>query len=135
MSERELRKLFLGEEKRKTRGKIPRHIKDQVWKVYIGAEKAEGKCYVCGRTIHITDFEVGHNKAVAKGGSDHLDNLRPICRGCNLAMGTMSIEAFKRKYFLKPTKKKVSKKGVKTKRRNKKRPETLIEKVRKDFFG
>ena len=85
-------------------------MKEVVWAKYIGANKAEGKCYVCKRTIHVTSFEVGHNKAVAKGGSDRITNLRPICRGCNLAMGTMSIEAFKSKHFSKPTGKKVSKK-------------------------
>lgn len=99
-----MRELLFGKEKPKRRRKIPKHIKNLVWNRYIGATKAEGKCYVCRRTIHIRRFEVGHNKAVAKGGSDNPDNLRPICRDCNLAMGTMSIEVFKRKYFSKTTK-------------------------------
>jgi len=135
--ERDLKKLFWGEEKRKARREIPKHIKTLVWNRYIGATKAEGKCYVCGETIHIRSFEVGHNKAVAKGGSDHPDNLRPICRGCNLAMGTMSIEAFKRKYFSKPTKKtKKIARGKRTKRRKSKAPEEkLIDQMRKDFLG
>ena len=94
---------------KKARPTIPKSVKDIVWAKYIGMDKAEGKCYVCGRTIHITDFEVGHNRAIAKGGSDHPDNLRPICKSCNRSMGTMSIEAFKRKYFLK-SKKKTTKK-------------------------
>ena len=76
-------------------------MRNMVWARYIGTDKAEGKCYVCWRTIHITDFEVGHNKAKAKGGSDRIDNLRPICRSCNLAMGTMSNRSFQKKILFK----------------------------------
>jgi 5-methylcytosine-specific restriction endonuclease McrA len=129
--EKDLRKLVFGEPK--TRHKIPKRIKDLVWEMYIGADKAEGKCYVCGKTIHITDFEVGHNKAVSKSGSDRPENLRPICRSCNLSMGTMSIEAFKRKYFLKSArKKKIRQKG---KRKKTETPlKRLTKQLEKDFF-
>jgi len=66
----------------------------------IYGNKVEGKCYCCKiRTIHITEFQVGHNKAVAKGGSDDISNLRPICGSCNRGMKTMSIEQYKKKYF------------------------------------
>jgi 5-methylcytosine-specific restriction endonuclease McrA len=129
--EKDLGKLvFRGEGK--PRRKIPKHVKDTIWAKYIGADKAEGKCYVCGRTIHITDFEVGHNKARAEGGTDNINNLRPVCRSCNLSMGTMSIEVFKRKYFSKPTTRKLKQKG------RKKKTETpmkrLTKQIEKDFF-
>ena len=84
------------------RKSIPKAVKNSVWAKYIGANKAEGACYVCKRTIHITDFDVGHNKARSKGGSDNISNLRPICRTCNTSMGTQSIESFKAKHFSKP---------------------------------
>jgi 5-methylcytosine-specific restriction endonuclease McrA len=131
--EKDLGKIVCGEGG-KPRRKIPKHVKDTVWAKYIGADKAEGKCYVgCGRTIHITDFEVGHNKARTEGGTDNINNLRPICRSCNLSMGTISIEAFKRKYFSKPTtRKKIKQKG------RKKKTETpmkrLTKQLEKDFF-
>ncbi|MBI2872906.1 MAG: HNH endonuclease [Chloroflexi bacterium] len=87
------------DEPTRRRRSIPKAVKDQVWFKYIGAGKAEGKCYVCGRTIHIVDFDVGHNRAKSKGGGDSIDNLRPICRTCNTSMGTQSIEVFKAKHF------------------------------------
>ena len=80
-----------------------------------------GKCYACERPITYDNFHVGHNKAKAKGGSDNVENLRPICSSCNNGMGTMSIENYKAKYFggTKPvTAKPSTKRGKKkTKRR------------------
>ena len=79
------------------RKKLTKDQRFEVWKKYIGATKAEGPCYVCKKTIHVTDFDVGHNIARAKGGSDNIPNFRPICRQCNRGMGTMSIETYKAK--------------------------------------
>lgn len=89
-------------EEKPRRKSIPKAVKDTVWSKYIGADKAEGKCYVCGRTIHITDFDLGHNKAVSRGGRNNINNLRPICRTCNTSMGTTSIETFKARHFSEP---------------------------------
>lgn len=89
--------------KSSSRKAIGKPLRDQVWLKYIG-NKAQGKCYCCKiRTIHITDFQVGHNKAVAKGGSNNIANLRPICGPCNRAMRTKSIEWYRKKYFAKPS--------------------------------
>jgi len=121
--------------KRTKRRKFPKSVKDAVWGKYIGMNKAEGKCYVCKRTIHIRDFDVGHNKAVAKGGSDNITNLRPICRSCNLSMGTMSIEAYKQKYFSKTKKKKTTKKKRPKPRRPKTPLERYAEKMEKFALG
>lgn len=79
--------------------RIPKAVRQNVWNDYIGMKHAEGKCYVCGGIIHISDFDVGHNVARAKGGTNSVSNLRPLCRPCNLSMGTNSIEQFKKKYF------------------------------------
>ncbi|MDD4121177.1 MAG: HNH endonuclease signature motif containing protein [Clostridia bacterium] len=106
------------------RRKIDKNTRDAVWLKYMG-NKAEGKCYCCQiRTIHITDFQVGHNKAFAKGGNDDIGNLRPICGPCNRGMGTMSIEKYKQKYFKDPV-------ASTTKKPDKKEPiksETTISK-------
>ena len=135
MVERDLKKLFFGEE-RKTRRTIPKGVRESVWNRYIGKNKMEGKCHVCPRTIRITNFEVGHNRAVSKGGSDRISNLRPICRKCNSSMGTMSIEVYKRKYYSKPKKKPIKRQPKKKGTRGR-RPKTALEKitkqVKKDF--
>ena len=83
----------------RSRNSIPKAVRLAVWNRDIGATNAEGKCFVCKRTIHMMEFEVGHNRARAKGGSDDIGNLRPICGTCNKSMGTMSIDDFKKKYF------------------------------------
>jgi len=107
---------LMGESEKKRR-KIDKNIRSVVWQKY-NKNSLVGKCYVCKRPITYDNFEIGHNKAVAKGGKDHISNLRPICAPCNRAMGTMSIEQYKAKYFggKKPTKiqkKKSSKKKSK----------------------
>ena len=96
--------LFNDDQPKRKRKTIPRAVSNTVWAKYIGINKPEGQCYVCRRTIHITDFDVGHNKAIAKGGKDNISNLRPICRTCNASMGTQSIESFKAKHFGQPKK-------------------------------
>jgi|GEM_PF-2702574 len=90
--------MVFWDEPRKRKA-IPKGVRDSVWKMYAGVDKTEGKCYVCGTTITVFNFDVGHNKAKAKGGSDKIDNLRPICRSCNSSMGTMSIETYKAKHY------------------------------------
>jgi hypothetical protein len=90
---------------------IPKDVRNLVWRKYIG-NKPEGKCYCCRqRTISFDDFQVGHNKAVVKGGSNNISNLRPICGPCNRGMGTGTIESYRRKHFggaISGAKKKVS---------------------------
>ena len=105
----------------KTKRPIDKNTRDAVWIKYMG-NKVEGKCYCCKiRTIHITHFQVGHNKARAKGGKDNISNLRPICGPCNRGMGTMSIETYRKKYFTKTTKKKPSTKKKTTKKKTTKK--------------
>ena len=68
----------------------------EVWKRHLGANNTEGPCAACGRTIHISDFEVGHKVSLAAGGADTFENMRSVCRSCNIAMGsTMSIDEYR----------------------------------------
>ncbi len=111
--------IFGNDKKPPKRTPINKGLRDAVWFKYIGGNKAKGKCYCCKiREIHITDFQVGHNKAVAKGGKNHINNLRPICGPCNRSMGTVSIEKYRKTHFAKPVK---VKKAVKPKKKGKKR--------------
>jgi len=81
---------------------ISKSLRDDVWFKYMG-DKVQGKCYCCKmRPIHFSDFQVGHNKAVARGGKNHLSNLRPICAHCNRAMGTKTIEWWRNKHYGEP---------------------------------
>ena len=91
---------------------IDKNQRSIVWHKYFH-DKMVGKCYVCGRPVTYDNFEVGHNKAVANGGTNNINNLRIICKSCNRSMGKMSIETYKRKYFgtSKKAKSKKAKKG------------------------
>ena len=68
-------------------------LKTQVWNEYLGKEVGTAKCVCCG-VMEITqrDFEAGHVIAERKGGKTILDNLRPICKGCNARMTTNNMK-------------------------------------------
>ncbi len=101
----------MSEKPENKRRPIDKNIRHLVWTKY-NKSSLSGKCYVCKTPITFQHFHVGHNKAVAKGGKDNINNLRPICSSCNNSMRTMSIEQYKAKYFggKKPTKKSGKKK-------------------------
>jgi hypothetical protein len=86
------------------RKSIPKAVKTSVWNKYIETDdpnKLIGKCFVgCGSEITIANFEAGHVTAYSKGGSNKVDNLRPICGNCNKSMGTMNLLEFKETYGL-----------------------------------
>jgi hypothetical protein len=86
--------LKVGE--RKT---IPKKLREKVWHTSFGDE-VEGSCYCCDETIIFDrNYHVGHIIAHAQGGSDKVDNLRPVCRSCNLEMGVQNMDDFKKKYY------------------------------------
>ena len=82
------------------RTSCPQSVKETLWRKYFG-NTLTGECYVCGKPIDYTSFEVGHNKPHIKGGKWNVNNLRPLCRSCNRSMGTMTVETFKKKHFSK----------------------------------
>jgi 5-methylcytosine-specific restriction endonuclease McrA len=92
-----------GQKNKPVRKAISKDLREKVWLKYMG-NRVQGKCYCCRiKPIHYTDFYVGHDKAVAVGGSNHITNLRPICRSCNLGMKTKSIEWYRKKYYAEPS--------------------------------
>jgi len=68
---------------------IPKALREQVWKRYIG-DRYNSKCTItwCKNTISAFDFHVGHDIPESKGGTIEITNLHPICSRCNLSMGS-----------------------------------------------
>lgn len=84
--------------KKKTR--INDKLRFEVWKEYCSNKYIKGICTCCGTTkIDIKSFHCGHVIAESKGGTTDIFNLRPICQGCNLSMGTKNMEDFKQENF------------------------------------
>lgn len=68
--------------------KIPKKVKEEVWYINFG-KIYETKCYIswCSNKINVFNFHVGHDIPESKGGTDEINNLKPICDRCNLSMG------------------------------------------------
>jgi 5-methylcytosine-specific restriction endonuclease McrA len=73
--------------KRKTKERIPKALREQVWKKSMG-EEFKSKCPTtwCDNSITVYDFHCGHNIPESKGGQTTIDNLIPLCSCCNLSM-------------------------------------------------
>jgi len=79
-------------QKRKT---IPKRVKELVWEAYFGDNIAKSICPLCERNeIKITNFHCSHIIPAALGGTDTVDNLRPLCSGCNLSMGDQNMNDY-----------------------------------------
>lgn len=48
--------------------------------------KSDGKCAHCGKTLNRKDCVIDHIFPKKYGGSDHVDNLRLLCKGCNVVI-------------------------------------------------
>src|SRR5438552_16861933 len=64
-------------------------VKDLSWKTYCPNHEDIGNCFCCNKTIRRSETEVdfGHVQASSKGGEYTIENIRPLCRKCNLSMG------------------------------------------------
>jgi 5-methylcytosine-specific restriction endonuclease McrA len=69
----------------------------KVWKS-LYPDTSLGKCKLCRtNTLDMEDsksWEIAHVKAFAEGGTETLDNLRPLCRTCNRSMGKKSVQDY-----------------------------------------
>jgi 5-methylcytosine-specific restriction endonuclease McrA len=87
---------------KKRRKQLPKATRVAVWNTYIGEGKGESPCFVgCGNTIYWSNYECGHVVASSMGGSDEINNLRPICSNCNKSMGTENMDDFIKEYGFK----------------------------------
>jgi hypothetical protein len=79
---------------------IPKSLKKQVWDTWIGSNIGATKCLCCKHEeIRQIEFHCGHIISEVKGGQTNVNNLRPICAHCNLSMGSMNMNEFKKKFF------------------------------------
>lgn len=79
---------------------IPKALREQVWIKYNG-KRFNKKCYVkwCKNDINCFNFDCGHDVPESKGGKTVIENLKPICRNCNLSMGnSLTIKEWNIKY-------------------------------------
>ena len=83
--------------KKARRKQLTAAVRNAVWNSWVGIEMGVGPCHCCGRQISQQDYECGHVVAVARGGSDHPNNLRPLCRACNRSMRDEHLYEFQRR--------------------------------------
>ena len=80
--------------------RIPKKIKDDSWDRYIGPNIADELCICCQTTIiNAKNFIAGHILSEHNGGQTTVDNIMPICSGCNLSMSSENMHDFIEKYY------------------------------------
>ena len=70
-------------------------------------DKTEGHCNICNKKLSWSNYgnpvgkapwEVDHSKAIARDGTNHLNNLEPVCIDCNRKKGTDTTPSARRKF-------------------------------------
>jgi len=80
--------------------KIPKKIKIDCWKKYIGSKVGETLCICCKNSnINQNDFVAGHIISEKNGGKITVENILPICNQCNLSMSSMNMDEFILQYY------------------------------------
>lgn len=74
---------------------IPKPLRKMVWRKR-HKNTLRGTCDCCNDPIDYDTFEVGHDIAVANGGTNEIGNLYAICSSCNKDMGTMNYRDYRR---------------------------------------
>jgi hypothetical protein len=86
--------------RKKKKHKVSSGLRQAVWTRYVGFEHGETPCLCCKTTrINPFTFHCGHVVASANGGQLTIDNIRPICSGCNCSMGATNMREYAAKYF------------------------------------
>lgn len=76
------------------RASLPLAVRAAVWNRSFGERAGTGACASCGVQLTQQTYECGHIVPVARGGTNHVDNLRPLCRTCNRSMGARAMTTF-----------------------------------------
>lgn len=82
--------------KKKKKANIQPLLRHTCWIKYMG-ETFWGKCVCCGNNISSVMFHCAHVIAESKGGETTIENMRPVCMGCNYSMGTENMRDFARR--------------------------------------
>ena len=74
------------------RTSIPGALRKEVWDTYVG-QRTSAKCLCCNKNeitpfTYCKTFHAGHIISHVNGGETVIDNLLPICRDCNMNMGS-----------------------------------------------
>ena len=81
----------------KTKKTISKKLKKLVWDTAIGTEIGQYECLCCNTTkISQLEFHAGHIQPESKSGETTVDNLVPICPGCNSSMNNKHMAEFMR---------------------------------------
>jgi len=82
------------------KNKISTQLRYKIWNEHIGQEIGVYYCLCCLTTkISQQSFVCGHIIAEKNGGPLSVENLRPICPGCNSSMGTINMIEFQTSLF------------------------------------
>lgn len=79
--------------------KIPKSLSKKIYDRDIGAREYLGECFVCTNEISRDTGHMGHIIPEYLGGETTLNNLKAVCAGCNLSMGTQNLLEYKKKHF------------------------------------
>ena len=70
-------------------------------------DKNNGHCALCGKQLVRENYgvkvgrgkwQIDHSKPESKGGTDHMNNLLPMCTKCNNSKADMTLAQAKRKF-------------------------------------
>ena len=82
----------LKKAKKQRKKRIPKNKRNEVWRTYNG-DNMVATCFCCSlvNMNALGSWECGHVNSEANGGDLSIQNLRPICSGCNKSMGTKNM--------------------------------------------
>ncbi len=79
----------------------PPAVRKALWQKYFGTN-TQGKCWCCEiEDISVWAFHAGHIESDKDGGLPTVENLVPLCPGCNTSMGSMNAHKYKEQHFKK----------------------------------
>jgi hypothetical protein len=79
---------------KKVKAKIPQKLRLKTWNNFSKNDSSKCPISFCEEIISINNFDCGHMTSEFNGGMIELNNLIPLCKNCNVTMGTNNITQF-----------------------------------------